>query len=115
MLTKDKEGGRVKCHKYWPTSGAESFGQYQVIYHNSSQYADYLLRELKIVDTKVGYLAMGLVRYYLPKVMREMQYLFSTKIITHCPVKHLEYKETNVLWKLVILYLTNHLCSPQVF
>ena len=54
MLTKDKEGGRVKCHKYWPTTGAEAFGQYQVILHTINNYTDYTLREFKIVDTKVG-------------------------------------------------------------
>lgn len=55
MLTKDKEGGRTKCHKYWPTTGAEAFGQFQVILHGSSEYPDYILREFKIVDTKVLY------------------------------------------------------------
>ena len=53
MLTKNKEGNRVKCHKYWPTSGAEAFGKYQVILHNISNFPDYTLREFKIVDPKV--------------------------------------------------------------
>ena len=53
MLTKHKEGGRIKCHKYWPSTGAEQFGQYQVILHGSYDYPDYTLKEFKIVDTRV--------------------------------------------------------------
>lgn len=53
MLTKEREGGRVKCHRYWPTTGASNFRQYQVILHAVNEYPDYILREFKIVDTKV--------------------------------------------------------------
>lgn len=53
MLTKLRENGRVKCHRYWPQSGAETYGQYQVILLEVVEYPNYVLREFKIVDTKV--------------------------------------------------------------
>lgn len=55
MLTRHKEGGRIKCHKYWPTTGAEAFGQYQVILHTINSFSDYTIREFKIIDTKASY------------------------------------------------------------
>ena len=54
MLTKERERGRVKCHRYWPVTGASIFGKYQVIIHAVAEYSDYILREIKIVDMKVN-------------------------------------------------------------
>lgn len=54
MLTKEKEGGRTKCHKYWPDSGAKTFSHLQVILHAVNEYPDYILREFKIIDTRVS-------------------------------------------------------------
>lgn len=54
MLTREREGGRVKCHRYWPNTGAETFSNLQVILHAVNEYPDYTLREFKIVDTKVS-------------------------------------------------------------
>ena len=53
MLTQEREGGRVRCHKYWPEAGAEKYGVFQVIAHSVSQYTDYLLREFNVIDTRV--------------------------------------------------------------
>ena len=53
MLTKEKEGGQVKCHRYWPESGAQTYGQFQVIPHAVNEFSDYFVREFKIVDIKV--------------------------------------------------------------
>ena len=53
MLTKEREGGRSKCHRYWPSTGAKTFGQFQVVLHVVNEYPDYTLRELKLVDTRV--------------------------------------------------------------
>lgn len=53
MLTKLQENGRTRCHRYWPETGAGSFGHYQVIRHNETTFPDYILRELRIVDTRV--------------------------------------------------------------
>ena len=54
MLTRERESGRVKCHKYWPSTGAQTFSNLQVILHAVNEYPDYTLREFKIVDTKVS-------------------------------------------------------------
>ena len=59
-LTRVKEGGRIRCHRYWPESGAETYGQYQVILHSVNEYPDYILREFKIVDTKVSAEVIGI-------------------------------------------------------
>ena len=45
---------QVKCHHYWPDTGAETFGQYQVVAHSCNEYAEYTLREFKLVDKKVN-------------------------------------------------------------
>ena len=53
MLTKKREGGSNRCHKYWPANqGVVQFGCYQVILHGEQVYQDYIQREFKIVDTK---------------------------------------------------------------
>ncbi len=65
MLTKPREGGRVKCHRYWPQSGAETYGQYQVILLDVHEYPNYILKEFKIVDTKVGSSLLQCVASYL--------------------------------------------------
>ena len=53
MLTKEREGGKSKCHRYWPTTGAKTFGQFQVVLHVVNEYPDYTMRELKLVDIRV--------------------------------------------------------------
>jgi len=53
MLTKEREGGRSKCHCYWPSTGAKTFGQFKVVLHVVNEYPDYTPRELKLVDTRV--------------------------------------------------------------
>ena len=60
MLTKCTEGGRVKCHKYWPSTGAELFGQYQVILQGHT-INNYTLRDIEIVDTKASTLLLLLL------------------------------------------------------
>ncbi len=61
MLTQEREKGKVKCHRYWPSTGATSYGSLQVILHAVTEYPDYTLRELKIVDLKVSCaLVMGI-------------------------------------------------------
>ena len=54
MLTKEKEGGRVKCQRYWPQSGADNFGFLQLVLHSVNEYPDYILREFNMVDTRVS-------------------------------------------------------------
>ena len=71
MLTKEREGGKVsviidtntllktvcvliqaKCHRYWPLTGAETYGKLQVIFCKSTEFPDYILREFQLVDTQ---------------------------------------------------------------
>ncbi len=58
ILTQEREAGKVKCHRYWPSTGAENYGSLQVILHAVSEYPDYTLRELKIIDIKVSFLLL---------------------------------------------------------
>ena len=53
MLTKEKEGPRVRCHKYWP-DGTDMYGQIQVVLISEYTYIEYTLREFKLIDTKVS-------------------------------------------------------------
>lgn len=56
MLTREREGGKPKCHKYWPESGVINFSNLQVIHRSENDYSDYVLREFSVVDTEVRYL-----------------------------------------------------------
>lgn len=53
MLVKEKEGGREKCHKYWPEKGVSTSSELQVIHHSEAEFPDYIAREFKMVDTSV--------------------------------------------------------------
>ena len=53
MLTREREAGRVRCHRYWPESAASTYSYVQVILHAVNEYPDYILREFKMVDTRV--------------------------------------------------------------
>ena len=48
MVTNLKEGSRIKCQKYWPESGQETFGPFQVIITDQQVYADYIVRTLSV-------------------------------------------------------------------
>lgn len=41
------------CHKYWPDSGSQMYGFFEVTLHSMKEYPDYILREFKIVDSRV--------------------------------------------------------------
>ena len=53
MLTKEKEGTRVRCHRYWP-DGSDMYGQIQVVSISENEYGGYIQREFKLIDTKVS-------------------------------------------------------------
>ena len=55
MLAKEKEAGRPRCHKYWPEEGAVTYSNLQVIARGQNSYADYTLREITLVDTRVSW------------------------------------------------------------
>ena len=54
MLTKEKEGERHKCHKYWPENGALQCRNLQIIASTQFPYSDYILRELTLIDVRVS-------------------------------------------------------------
>ena len=45
---------KIKCHRYWPESGAAIYNQLQVVLHSVNEYPDYVLREFKLIDTSVS-------------------------------------------------------------
>ena len=59
MLTQEREAGKIRCHKYWPESGADKYGIFQVIHHSTSEYTDYMLREFNLIDTMVCHTYRG--------------------------------------------------------
>ena len=46
---------KVKCHRYWPESGDEMHGPFQVVLHAMHEYPEYTLREFKMIDSRVCY------------------------------------------------------------
>ena len=42
------------CHKYWPDSGTQMYGFFEITLHSMKEYPDYILREFKIVDSRVS-------------------------------------------------------------
>ena len=57
--------GEVPSILNWPDTGTETFGQYQVVTHSCTEYAEYTLREFKLVDKKVSVCYM--LRFFLCK------------------------------------------------
>ena len=54
MVTNLKEGSRIKCQQYWPESGKEDFGPFQVTITDEQVFADYTIRTLSV--TVRGYI-----------------------------------------------------------
>ncbi|XP_019855187.1 PREDICTED: receptor-type tyrosine-protein phosphatase F-like isoform X2 [Amphimedon queenslandica] len=52
MLANEREGGKAMCHKYWPDSGTQMYGFFEITLHSMKEYPDYILREFKIVDSR---------------------------------------------------------------
>ena len=48
MITNLEEGGKPKCQQYWPDSGTESFGPFQVSITGQQILADYTIRKLTV-------------------------------------------------------------------
>ena len=48
MLANVVEGGYVKCHKYWPETGTQSFGPFNVTITGQQILADYTTREFSV-------------------------------------------------------------------
>ena len=48
MITNLVEGKKTKCEQYWPTSGSEAFGPFQVTITKQLILADYTIRTLSV-------------------------------------------------------------------
>ena len=48
MLANLVEGRAIKCHKYWPETGTQSFGPFTVTITGQQILADYTTRELHV-------------------------------------------------------------------
>ena len=48
MLANLVEGGYVKCHKYWPETGTQFFGPFNVTITGQQILADYTTREFTV-------------------------------------------------------------------
>ena len=48
MVTNVMEGNRIKCQQYWPESGKQQFGPFQVIITDQQIFADYTIRTLSV-------------------------------------------------------------------
>ena len=52
MLTKEEEGGQVRCHRYWPED-EDTYGQIKVVRTNEITYPKYILQEFMLSITRV--------------------------------------------------------------
>ena len=54
MITNLEEGSKKKCQQYWPDSGTENIGPFQVTITEQQVLADYTIRKLtvKVCETK---------------------------------------------------------------
>ena len=50
MLTTLVEGGKTKCHQYWPSAGSEpvQFGQFLVTLNKEAKRKGYVLRDISV-------------------------------------------------------------------
>ena len=48
MLANLVEGDKIKCHKYWPETGTQSFGPFNVTITGQQILADYTTREFTV-------------------------------------------------------------------
>lgn len=54
MVTNLKEGGRIKCHQYWPLEGAKVYGDIQVRLTQTVQLSDFTIRTLTLKKANSG-------------------------------------------------------------
>ena len=54
MLTNCEEGGRVKCEQYWPESGKQNYGPFQVILTDKQILTDYTVRSFVVTVSKLS-------------------------------------------------------------
>ncbi|XP_031573109.1 receptor-type tyrosine-protein phosphatase delta-like [Actinia tenebrosa] len=52
MLTREEEGGKVKCHRYWPSDGTRIFDNVLVELSEEVSYSDYVMRQFSVTHTE---------------------------------------------------------------
>ena len=53
MVANVMEGNHIKCQQYWPESGKQQFGPFQVIITDQQIFADYTIRTLSVSVNKI--------------------------------------------------------------
>jgi len=48
MITNLEEGGKIKCHQYWPDKDTKNFGPFHVSITDQQILADYTIRNLTV-------------------------------------------------------------------
>ena len=48
MITNLLEGTKIKCQQYWPESGVQSFGPFEITISDQQKLADYTVRSLLV-------------------------------------------------------------------
>ena len=48
MITNLVEGTKIKCQQYWPHTGTQSYGPFQVTITDQQTLADYTIRSLLV-------------------------------------------------------------------
>nr|XP_047123425.1 receptor-type tyrosine-protein phosphatase F isoform X5 [Hydra vulgaris] len=54
MISKEKEGGQIKVHPYWPTKISLKIECFIIELTTETTYGDYIVRELKLTNTDAG-------------------------------------------------------------
>ena len=53
MVTNLKEGSKIKCQQYWPETGTNSFGPFQISITDQQTFADYTIRTLQVIVSSI--------------------------------------------------------------
>ena len=56
---------QVKCHRYWPNSGANVYGNYKVTLHKEEQLTNYCLRQFIIEQVLIYHMLPTALVYSL--------------------------------------------------
>ena len=67
MVTNLKEGAKIKCQEYWPTSGKKEEGPFQITITDQQIFADYTIRTFT--------LEVGTVSQSVPIALRIRNFL----------------------------------------
>ena len=56
---------QVRCHRYWPNEDTriEKFGRFEISLYNVKDYSDYVIREIRMVDTEASTLIFKIMLF----------------------------------------------------